>query len=109
MRNDTSFWNTGDHAWVSIADMEDGSVLTATKETVSNKAREKVFGSDPKPPGTIIMSFKLTIGKIARLGIPAFHNEAIISIWPIWTPICSRSCRISPNKATQRAQSRERR
>ena len=28
------------------------------------------------------MSFKLTIGRISRLGIPAFHNEAIISIRP---------------------------
>lgn len=81
-RNDTSFWNNGDHAWVSIADMEDGQVLTATKETVSEKAREIVFRSEPEAPGTIIMSFKLTIGKIARLGIPAFHNEAIISIRP---------------------------
>ena len=26
-RHDPSFWNTGDHAWVSIADMEDGQVL----------------------------------------------------------------------------------
>ena len=79
-RNDTSFWNNGDYVWVSIGDMEDGQVLTRTKETVSNKARERVFGAEPEAPGTIIMSFKLTIGKIARLGVPAFHNEAIISI-----------------------------
>ena len=81
-RHDPSFWNTGDHAWVSIADMEEGQVLSATKETVSARARERVFGSEPEAPGTIIMSFKLTIGKIARLGLPAFHNEAIISIRP---------------------------
>ena len=81
-RNDTSFWNTGEHAWVSIGDMEDGKTVQATKETVSDKARATVFKCNPEPPGTMIMSFKLTIGKIARLGIPAFHNEAIISIRP---------------------------
>jgi len=81
-RNDPSLWNTGDHAWVSIADMVNGEVVSATKETVSKLAQERVFGSNPEIPGTIIMSFKLTIGKIARLGIPAFHNEAIISIRP---------------------------
>lgn len=81
-RNDLSFWERGDHAWVSIRDMEDGQVLTATKEAVSNKARDKIFGSEPEPPGTMLMSFKLTIGKICRLGISAFHNEAIISIRP---------------------------
>jgi type I restriction enzyme, S subunit len=81
-QNDSSFWNSGDHAWISIADMDDGQLLMATKETVSDEARDRVFGLEPEPPGTIIMSFKLTIGKIARLGIPAFHNEAIISIKP---------------------------
>jgi type I restriction enzyme S subunit len=81
-RNDSSYWNSGDHAWISIADMDDGQVLMDTKETISDKARKRIFGSEPEPPGTIIMSFKLTIGKIARLGIPAFHNEAIISIKP---------------------------
>jgi type I restriction enzyme S subunit len=81
-RNDTSFWNTGDFAWISIADMEDGKTVAATKETVSSKARANVFKCEPEAPGTMIMSFKLTIGKIARLGIAAFHNEAIISIRP---------------------------
>ncbi len=81
-RNETAFWNTGDFAWVSIADMTDRETVQTTKETVSDKARLDVFKSEPEVPGTMIMSFKLTIGKIARLGLPAFHNEAIISIRP---------------------------
>lgn len=81
-RHDSILWNTGDYPWCSIADIQDGETLTATKETVSKKAKNQTFKSDPVPVGTIIMSFKLTIGKIARLGISAFHNEAIISIRP---------------------------
>jgi type I restriction enzyme S subunit len=100
-RNDTSFWNTGDHAWVSIADMEDGQILTATKETVSDKARERVFGAEPEAPGTILMSFKLTIGKIARLGVPAFHNEAIISIRPHVAELDAYLFKILPQFARQ--------
>jgi type I restriction enzyme S subunit len=100
-RNDTSFWNTGDYAWVSIADMNDGQILTTTKETVSDKARKGVFGSEPEAPGTIIMSFKLTIGKIARLGIPAFHNEAIISIRPRVADLDSYLFKVLPQCARQ--------
>ena len=81
-RNEPSCWNTGDHAWVSIADMVDGGVIETTKETVSEAARCGVFRGDPLPRGTVLMSFKLTIGKISILGIPAFHNEAIISLAP---------------------------
>jgi type I restriction enzyme S subunit len=100
-RNDTTFWNNGDHAWVSIADMAGGQILTTTKETVSDKARERVFGSEPELPGTIIMSFKLTIGKIARLGIPAFHNEAIISIRPHLTDLDAYLFKVLPQFARQ--------
>jgi type I restriction enzyme, S subunit len=100
-RNDPSFWNTGDHAWVSIADMVDGQVLLATKETVSERARDRVFGSEPEAPGTIIMSFKLTIGKIARLGVPAFHNEAIISIRPHLAELDGYLFKVLPQFARQ--------
>ena len=62
--------------------MRDGGTLAITKESISKKAAEQVFKSRPCEIGTIIMSFKLTIGKIAKLGIPAFHNEAIVSIRP---------------------------
>ena len=79
-RNEPSYWNSGDYAWVSIRDMSDGSVLTSTKETVTQKARDEIFRIEPEQVGTILMSFKLTIGKMTRLGIPAYHNEAIISI-----------------------------
>ena len=81
-RHDPTFWNNGDYPWVSIADMQHGASVLTTKETVSERAKSRVFGSEPVPPGTILMSFKLTIGKISRLGIPAFHNEAIISVRP---------------------------
>ena len=81
-RKNPSHWNPGKFPWITIADMEDGAILQRTKEAVSDKARSEVFKRLPVAPGTIIMSFKLTIGKIARLGIPAFHNEAIISIRP---------------------------
>lgn len=78
---DASFWSEGGgHAWVSIGDMPDGSEVRTTKRKVTGKAVADIFGHDPDPPGTILMSFKLTIGKVARLAIPAFHNEAIISI-----------------------------
>ncbi len=98
-RKEPSYWNTGDFPWVSIADMEDGKTVRSTKETVSTEARLNVFKREPEPPGTIIMSFKLTIGKIAKLGIPAFHNEAIISIWPHLAEFDSFLFRVLPDLA----------
>ena len=67
--------------------MKDGEILTSTNETVTKRAKQEIFRTEPEQVGTMLMSFKLTIGKIARLGIPAYHNEAIISIKPIVTDI----------------------
>ena len=57
-------------------------MLTKTKEQISEKALVEKFNGTLSPVGTLIMSFKLTIGKVSILGIEATHNEAIISIFP---------------------------
>ena len=81
-RVDSSYWSPNDFPWVSIADMEDKTTLTKTKEFISQKALTEKFNNTFSPIGTLIMSFKLTIGKVSILGINSVHNEAIISIFP---------------------------
>lgn len=75
------YWGN-DVPWISIADMNNQSFIMETKEKVSNSALESIFKEQISPKGTLIMSFKLTVGKTSILGIDALHNEAIISIFP---------------------------
>ncbi len=79
---EATYWADDGIPWVSISDMSHGQRIVTTSRTISNAACEKVFRSVPVPAGTLLMSFKLTVGKVATLGIDAFHNEAIISIFP---------------------------
>lgn len=81
-RSDKSYWADGKYSWVSIADMNDFGYIYNTKEKVSQKAYEEVFKKRLVPKETLLMSFKLTIGRTSILKIDAFHNEAIISIYP---------------------------
>lgn len=81
-RGESSYWGR-DIPWVSISDMNDQPEIHITKEKISNKALNKVFKGRIVPKGTLLMSFKLTIGRMSFLGIDALHNEAIISINPI--------------------------
>ena len=78
------YWTNNDsgYNWVSIADLNHDGVVTETTKKVTQQALNEVFKSEPVPSGTILMSFKLTLGKISLLNVPAFHNEAIISIFP---------------------------
>ena len=78
-RGEHIYWQPAIYPWVSIADMKDGAVIYHTKETIS-KEGAKLFQNVISPAGSLIMSFKLTIGKISILGMDAFHNEAIVTI-----------------------------
>ena len=81
-RNNPDHWKDGIYPWVSISDMTPHGVIEETAEKVSQQAFDEVFRGRLAPKGSLLMSFKLTIGRISRLGVPAFHNEAIISFNP---------------------------
>lgn len=80
-RGEPEYWKPGEYPWVSIADMVDGGTTYHTKESIS-KEGARLFQNIISPAGSLIMSFKLTIGKISILGTHAFHNEAIVTICP---------------------------
>ena len=80
-RGNALYWSDGIYNWVSIADMIAGGVVSTTKERVSSVAAENCFGKISRK-GSLIMSFKLTVGRTSILGVNAYHNEAIISIYP---------------------------
>ena len=80
-RSNKEYWENGKYPWVTISDLK-GKYIKTTKEKISDKAFTEVFRKKLIPKGTLLMSFKLTIGKTAILDIDAVHNEAIIHIYP---------------------------
>ena len=76
-------WWGGEFPWVSIADMPENGHICATKERVTLAAIDQKFGGKVSPAGTLLMSFKLTVGRVSILDMDAVHNEAIISVYPL--------------------------
>ncbi len=78
-RNNPNYWNSNDHKWISIGDLSRcGKYIEETKEYLSDKAI-KESGISIIPAGTVVMSFKLSIGKTAIVPEPMYSKEAIMS------------------------------
>ena len=68
-----SFWD-GDLKWLSIADMNQGKYINqTTKKITSDGSKNK----EPVKKCTLLMSFKLSIGKLGILTEDMYTNEAI--------------------------------
>lgn len=65
-----------DVPWVSISDMKDIMFVNETNEHLTKEACEK-FNVKIVPEGTILLSFKLTVGRVSIADIPVCTNEAI--------------------------------
>ena len=81
-RKEKEYWENPKFAWISIADLVSNGFIYETKEKVNQYSVDKIFKNKVSVAGTLLMSFKLTVGKVSILGIDAYHNEAIISIYP---------------------------
>lgn len=68
----------GDNLWVSISEMK-GQIITDTKEKITDTAIKE---SNVKliKKGTTLLSFKLSIGKVAMAGTDLYTNEAIAAL-----------------------------
>ena len=78
-RDQLEYWENGSNKWISISDLSNCSMYTAeTKEAITDCAvRETNIRLVPK--NTVIMSFKLSIGKTAITSEPVYTNEAIMA------------------------------
>jgi type I restriction enzyme S subunit len=74
---------------VAISDMNQGRVVGRTKETITDKAIREC-NCKQVATGTVLYSFKLSIGKVSIAAVPLYTNEAIAAfavrdasrLWP---------------------------
>ena len=78
-RGKQEYWVSKGHKWISIADLSKcGKYISETKEYLSDEAVNK-SGISLIPANTVLLSFKLSIGKVAITAEPMYSNEAIMS------------------------------
>lgn len=73
-RLNPAYWGQG-HKWLSIADLKT-KVVTESKEEITPFAAATI---QVVPKGTLLMSFKLSIGRLCFAGCDLYTNEAICS------------------------------
>ncbi|MEI6452905.1 MAG: restriction endonuclease subunit S [Actinomycetes bacterium] len=84
-RDVAKYWaEAEDHdgaAWLSIADLSAGGVVSDSKEQITPEA-VRACSMKSVAPGSVLMSFKLTLGRVAIAGKALYTNEAIVALTP---------------------------
>jgi len=77
-RSNPEYYVNGIHPWVSVKQLN-GGIIRTTEEMLTDlgvsKSSVKLFQI-----GTVLFSFKLSIGKTGIAGVPMYSNEAIAGI-----------------------------
>lgn len=81
-RNNKAYWNDGEYDWISISDLGNyKKYISSTKEKITELAI-KESGIKKVPSHTLLMSFKLSVGKTAITKCEVYTNEAIMAFIP---------------------------
>lgn len=82
-RSNEDYWFDGKYKWISIADLSSyKKFVKDTKEKITELAVLET-GIKPVPVNTVIMSFKLSVGKTAITKESVYTNEAIMAFLPV--------------------------
>ena len=82
-RGVAAYWDSArdtSNVWVSIRDMRQ-RLITGSAEQISDLGVKK-SNVKLQQPGTVLLSFKLSIGRVAIAAVPLFTNEAIAGLSP---------------------------
>lgn len=71
----------GENIWICISDINDSKHISDSKIKLTSEAI-KVANIPVTPKGSLLYSFKLSIGKVAFTTKDCYTNEAILSIFP---------------------------
>lgn len=77
-RNQPKYWGNG-YSWLSIADMKNFKFISETKEQVTDLAIGEC-NMKLVSQGTLLFSFKLSVGKVGIASKDLFTNEAIAAL-----------------------------
>ena len=76
-RDDDSYWFGGKNTWVKVGDIGEEMYISDSEEKITDSA---IKPNKLLPEGTLLFSFKLSIGKVAITTKKIFTNEAIAGL-----------------------------
>ena len=78
-RDNNMYWKDGNLPWVSIADLSKSQIYIENSKEMITSLAAKDTSMKCIPQDTVIMSFKLSLGKTAITKTPLYTNEAIMA------------------------------
>lgn len=74
------YYSGGTNIWVTIADL-DKKIIFDSSQKITDLAIKK-YNAEIVTKGSLLYSFKLSVGKVGFAGVDCYTNEAIFSIYP---------------------------